>query len=88
MNLEATDNMTTNMNGSNTTSAESKVHRVAQKAHETVDTLERSLATGSEKVVHWHQEYSEAAREQVRSNPLAVVAGAFVLGYMLAKVTR
>ncbi|MES2784909.1 MAG: hypothetical protein V4684_05555 [Pseudomonadota bacterium] len=88
MNLETADDMSTTMNGSSTAAAESKVHRVAQKAHETVDRLERSLGTGSEKVVHWHNEYSEAAREQVRSNPLAVVAGAFVLGYMLAKITR
>ncbi|MES2631950.1 MAG: hypothetical protein V4669_03200 [Pseudomonadota bacterium] len=88
MNTETADNMTSTMNGSSTAAAESKVHRVAQKAHETVDRLERTLDTGSEKVIDWHSEYSEAARAQVRSNPLAVVAGAFALGYLLAKVTR
>lgn len=77
---------TTSLNGS--TTSDGKVHRVAQKAHQAVDRLEQTLDSGSEKVMGWQQEYGEAARAQVRSNPLAVVAGAFVLGYMLAKITR
>ena len=36
----------------------------------------------------WQHEYGEMAREQVRANPLAVVAGAFAIGYLLAKITR
>jgi hypothetical protein len=28
------------------------------------------------------------ARDQIRQNPLVVVAGAFALGYVLAKITR
>ena len=36
----------------------------------------------------WQQEYGEMAREQVRANPLAVVAGAFVIGWLLGKITR
>ena len=34
------------------------------------------------------QQYREAAREQVRENPLAVVAGAFAIGWLLGKLTR
>jgi hypothetical protein len=34
------------------------------------------------------QEYGEMARERVRENPLAVVAGAFAIGWLLGKLTR
>jgi len=64
------------------------VRRVAQKAHEAVDTLAQTLDSSSEKVMNWHQEYGDMAREQVRANPLAVVAGAFVVGFVLAKLSR
>jgi TolA-binding protein len=64
------------------------VQRVAQKAHEAVDRLEHSLSSGTGRVMDWQQEYGEIAREQVRANPLAVVVGAFALGYVLAKLTR
>ncbi len=64
------------------------VQRVAQKAHETVDRLEQTLGSGTEKVMGWQQEYGEMAREQVRSNPLAVVVGAFAVGFLFAKLMR
>ena len=64
------------------------VHRVAQKAHEAVDKLEQTLGSGSEKVMNWQQEYGEMAREQVRNNPLTVVAGAFAVGFLFAKLMR
>ena len=67
---------------------EGTVRRVAQKAHEAVDKLEQTLGSSSEKVMNWQQEYGEMAREQVRSNPLAVVAGAFLTGFILAKLMR
>lgn len=67
---------------------ESTVRRVAQKAHEAVDRLEQTIGSSGEKVMGWQQEYGEMAREQVRANPLAVVAGAFVVGFVLAKLTR
>jgi hypothetical protein len=65
-----------------------QVQRVAQKAHETVDRLEQTLSSSAEKVMGWHEEYGEMAREQIRANPLAVVAGAFAVGYLFAKITR
>ena len=74
---------TTGLNGN-----EGTVRRVAQKAHEAVDKLEHTLGSGSEKVMNWQQEYGEMAREQVRSNPLTVVAGAFAVGFLLAKLMR
>jgi hypothetical protein len=36
----------------------------------------------------WQQEYGEMAREQVRANPLTVVAGAFAVGFLFAKLMR
>ncbi len=92
MNSEISDNIgtmgssTTSLNGNNDRSP--NVQRVAQKAHEAVDKIGQTLSTSTEKVMGWQQEYGDAAREQVRANPLAVVAGAFALGYLLAKITR
>ena len=92
MNSETSDSITS-MNGPsgstlNGTGTPGTVHRVAQKAHETVDRLEQTLGTSTETVMGWQQEYGEMAREQVRANPLAVVAGAFAVGYLFAKLTR
>lgn len=93
MNSETTDSMTsmsqsTAGTGSFSSGSEGAVRRVAQRAHEAVDTLAQTIDSGSEKVMNWRQEYGEMAREQVRANPLAVVAGAFVVGFVLAKLTR
>ena len=49
------------------------VQRVAQKAHEAVDKLEQSVASGSEKVTGWQEEYGGIVREQVKGNPLTAV---------------
>jgi ElaB/YqjD/DUF883 family membrane-anchored ribosome-binding protein len=64
------------------------VHRVAQKAHETVDRLEQTVATGSEKVMTMQEEYGSYAREQIKAHPLSTVAGAFALGLLLGKILR
>ena len=64
------------------------VQKVAQKAHQTVDKIEQTLGSGSQKVMDWQQEYGELAREQVRANPLTVVAGAFAVGFLFAKLMR
>jgi ElaB/YqjD/DUF883 family membrane-anchored ribosome-binding protein len=94
MNSETTDTMNTNLSGTSGSTAlngmgnDGTVRRVAQKAHEAVDKLEQTLGSSSEKVMGWQQEYGEMAREQVRANPLAVVAGAFAVGWLLAKITR
>jgi hypothetical protein len=65
-----------------------QVQRVAEKAHAAVDSVAQSITSGTERVMSWQQEYGEMARDQIRQNPLAVVAGAFALGYVLAKITR
>ena len=65
-----------------------QVQRVAEKAHAAVDTVAQSITSGTERVMSWQQEYGEIAREQVRQNPLMVVAGAFALGWVIAKITR
>jgi ElaB/YqjD/DUF883 family membrane-anchored ribosome-binding protein len=64
------------------------VQRVAQKAHEAVDKIEQTLDSSTERVMGWQQEYGEMAREQVRANPLTVVAGAFAVGFLFAKLMR
>ena len=92
MNSETSDSISS-MNsvgstGLNSGTNDGTVRRVAQKAHEAVDRLEQTLGSSSERMMGWQQEYGEMAREQVRSNPLAVVAGAFLIGFVLAKLTR
>jgi hypothetical protein len=91
MNSETMD--TTNTTGQGTSSLngtgpQQQVQRVAEKAHAAVDTVAQSLNTSAERVMNWQEEYGEMAREQIRANPLAVVFGAFAVGYVFAKLTR
>lgn len=76
---------TSSLNGTGT---QQQVQRVADKAHAAVDTMAQSITSGADRMMSWQQEYGEMAREQIRQNPLVVVAGAFALGYVLAKITR
>jgi ElaB/YqjD/DUF883 family membrane-anchored ribosome-binding protein len=68
--------------------SENTVHRFAQKVHEAVDTLEQKIGYSSDRVLSMQEEYGEAAREQVRANPLAAVGVAFAAGFILAKLFR
>jgi ElaB/YqjD/DUF883 family membrane-anchored ribosome-binding protein len=77
----------TGLNGVSST-APATVQKVAQKAHEAVDKIEQTLGSSSQTVMDWQQEYGEMAREQVRANPLTVVAGAFAVGFLFAKIMR
>jgi ElaB/YqjD/DUF883 family membrane-anchored ribosome-binding protein len=72
----------------NGTGAQQQVQKVAEKAHAAVDTVAQSVSSGAERMMTWQQEYGDMARDQIRQNPLVVVAGAFALGYVLAKITR
>ncbi|MDB5871782.1 MAG: hypothetical protein JWQ07_1224 [Ramlibacter sp.] len=90
MNSETTENNVT-LNGPGTAGLNGNgnvVHRVAQKAHETVDKLEQTVATGSDKVMTMQEEYGTYAREQIKAHPLSTVAGAFALGLLLGKILR
>lgn len=88
MNSETSDSITS-MNGPGATGLDGNVvHRVAQKAHETVDRLEQSVSSGSERVISMQEEYGAYAREQIKMHPLSTVAGAFVLGMLLGKILR
>ena len=64
------------------------VHRVAQKAHETLDKLEQTVSTGSERMMSMQEEYGSYAREHIKAHPLSTVAGAFVVGMLLGKILR
>ena len=91
MNGETMDNTgtmggTSGLNG--TTGGNPQVQRVAERAHAAVDTMAETLNTSAERVMTWQQEYGEMAREQIRANPLAVVFGAFAVGYVFAKLTK
>lgn len=95
MNSETMDTSDTGMgvtgqgtSGLNGTGAQQQVQRVAEKAHAAVDSVAQSITSGTDRMMSWQQEYGEMAREQIRQNPLMVVAGAFALGYVLAKITR
>ena len=66
MNSETSDSITS-MNGPsgsslNGTGTPGTVHRVAQKAHETVDRLEQTLGSSTDRMMSWQQEYGEQAR--------------------------
>lgn len=91
MNSETMDTTgTTGISGTslNGTGAQQQVQRVADKAHSAIDSVAQSLNTGAERMMGWQEEYGDMAREQIRANPLAVVFGAFALGYVFAKLTR
>jgi hypothetical protein len=74
--------------GMSPNSAQANVQRVAQRAHDAVDRAAQTVSSGTDRMMNWQQEYGEMAREQIRANPLAVVAGAFAIGYLFAKITR
>jgi ElaB/YqjD/DUF883 family membrane-anchored ribosome-binding protein len=78
---------TTSLNGTGS-GPQQQVQRVAEKAHAAVDSVAQSISSSTDRMMSWQQEYGEVAREQIRENPLMVVAGAFALGYVLAKITR
>ncbi len=63
-----------------------RVHKVAQKLHEAVDTIEQKIGASSDRVVTMQEEYGNLARDQVRANPLAALGIAFAAGYVVAKV--
>ncbi len=65
---------------------EGTVRRMAVKAHETVDKLEHTLDSGTQRVLGFQQEYGDRAREQVRTHPLASVGIAFGVGILFAKL--
>lgn len=62
------------------------VKRVAQKAHEAVDKLEQTVASGSEKVTGWQEEYGGQARQQIKANPLTAVGIAFAAGILFSRI--
>ncbi len=64
------------------------VQRVAQKAHATVDKLEQTVVSSSDKVMTMQEEYGAYAREQIKAHPLSTVAGAFAVGLLLGKILR
>ena len=87
MNSETFDGTSTSgLNG--TTGGTPQVQRVAERAHAAVDTLSETLNSSAERVMTLQQEYGDMAREQIRANPLAVVFGAFAIGYVFAKLTK
>jgi ElaB/YqjD/DUF883 family membrane-anchored ribosome-binding protein len=74
--------------GTRTDATQANVERAAQKAHEAVDRAAQTVRSGTDRVMNLQEEYGETAREQIRANPLAVVVGAFAIGYLFAKITR
>jgi ElaB/YqjD/DUF883 family membrane-anchored ribosome-binding protein len=74
------------LNGDGGASATETVHRLAQRVHEAVDTIEHKLGESGDKVIGLQQEYGDMAREQVRANPLAAVGIAFAAGYVFARL--
>jgi ElaB/YqjD/DUF883 family membrane-anchored ribosome-binding protein len=77
-----------NSQGGLTGNGSDTVHRLAQRVHEAVDTLEQRIGQSSERVMTMQQEYGDMARDQVRANPLAAVGVAFAAGFLFAKLFR
>jgi ElaB/YqjD/DUF883 family membrane-anchored ribosome-binding protein len=73
---------TASLNGTGT------INRVAQKAHETVDKLEQTVAKSSDRVMSMQEEYGSYARDHIKAHPLSTVAGAFAIGLLLGKILR
>ena len=71
----------TNLNGDSNV-----VNRVAKKAHEAVDKIEQTVASGATKVTGWQEEYGGVAREQVKANPLTAVGIAFAAGILFSRI--
>jgi hypothetical protein len=90
MNSETMDTTGSPTSGSslNGTGTQQRVQNVAEKAHSAIDSVAQSLNTSAERMMGWQEEYGDMAREQIRANPLAVVFGAFALGYVFAKLTK
>jgi len=65
---------------------EGTVKKVAQVAHQYVDKLEQTLGSSGTKVMSMQQEYGDAARDQVKANPLAAVGIAFAVGIVFSKL--
>ena len=74
-------NGTINLDG-----AVAQLDKVAKTLHEVVNKIESKIETGANKVMNLQQEYTDVARDQVRSNPLAAIGAAFVVGFVVAKV--
>jgi len=72
----------TGLNGANS----GVVQRLAAKAHEAVDKLEQTVASGSEKVTGWQEEYGGVARAQIKANPLTAVGIAFAAGILVSRI--
>ncbi|MES3001429.1 MAG: hypothetical protein V4787_12120 [Pseudomonadota bacterium] len=77
---------TAGLNGTSGTSG--TINRVAQKAHETVDKLEQTVAASSDRVMSMQEEYGSYARDHIKAHPLSTVAGAFAIGLLLGKILR
>ena len=75
--------------------AHEAIDRLAEQAGPHVDRLQRGLIEGkqqlhlkADQVKQAGNEYTESARVTVRNNPLTSVAGAFLLGALLARLLR
>ena len=91
MNIESSENSLGSLNNPSSNpniNGNGVVHRVAQKAHDTVDKLEQTVATSSDKVASMQEEYGAYARQQIKAHPLSTVAGAFAIGLLLGKILR
>ena len=80
-----TTGSSTGLNGVNGANS-GVVQRMAAKAHEAVDKLEQTVASGSEKVTGWQEEYGGVARAQIKANPLTAVGIAFAAGILFSRI--
>jgi len=76
-------------------SAESKVDRLSESAHEAVDkaasvasSYAERFSSKGEELMQMQQDWMESARDYVRENPLQALGIAVAAGYLLHMITR
>ncbi|MBI5271756.1 MAG: hypothetical protein HY856_18990 [Burkholderiales bacterium] len=81
--------------GAGTMAADPRFERVVSGAHGAVDSAAESLAQAAEQLRHkaarmaeLEREYMEAARGCVRDHPMASVAAAAAIGWLIGRMSR
>ena len=76
-------------------SAESKVDRLSESAHEAVDkaasvasSYAERFSSKGEELMQMQQDWMESARDYVRESPLQALGIAVAAGYLLHMITR
>ena len=68
--------------------ASEQVDRMSGNAHRAIDAASEWASGIPDQAKQMQTRFTESANEQIRAHPIATVAGALVVGYVLARLTR